>query len=50
MVNPDNGGGFDGLTARGPNRNQGAESTLAALTTLHHELALHPHSLSLETP
>ncbi|MEY4173193.1 MAG: hypothetical protein RI900_358 [Actinomycetota bacterium] len=36
MVNPDTGGGFDGLTAGGPNRNQGAESTLAALSTLHH--------------
>jgi hypothetical protein len=30
------GGGFDGLQARGVNRNQGAESTLAALATLQH--------------
>lgn len=50
MLDPETGGGFDGLTARGPNRNQGAESTLAALTTLHHERALHAHSLRLETP
>ncbi len=28
------GGGYDGLTARGPNMNQGAESTLAAITTM----------------
>jgi hypothetical protein len=28
------GGGFDGLEADGPNRNQGAESTLALLSTL----------------
>ena len=28
------GGGFDGLHAHGVNQNQGAESTLAALSTL----------------
>ncbi len=28
------GGGFDGLTAEGVNRNQGAESTLAFVATL----------------
>jgi hypothetical protein len=28
------GGGFDGLTADGPNLNQGAESTLALIGTL----------------
>ncbi len=50
MVDTDTGGGFDGLTARGPNLNQGAESTLAALTTMHHERALLAHSLRLETP
>ncbi len=33
MWNPITGGGFDGLTAHGPNLNQGAESTLAAMTT-----------------
>ena len=30
------GGGFDGLAASGPNRNQGAESTLALITTMQH--------------
>ncbi len=37
------GGGYDGLTATGPNLNQGAESTIALLTTLqqarHFEMA-----------
>jgi hypothetical protein len=36
MHNPDTGGGYDGLTAAGPNLNQGAESTIALLTTLQH--------------
>ena len=36
MWDPETGGGFDGLTARGPNLNQGAESTLALLATLQH--------------
>ena len=30
------GGGFDGLTASGPNRNQGAESTLALISTMQY--------------
>jgi len=30
------GGGFDGLTPHGPNLNQGAESTLALITTMQH--------------
>ncbi|MEV0725778.1 glycosyltransferase [Micromonospora purpureochromogenes] len=30
------GGGYDGLTAHGPNLNQGAESTLALISTLQH--------------
>ena len=34
MVDPHNGGGFDGLTVEGRNDNRGAESTIAALTTL----------------
>ena len=34
MWDPDTGGGFDGLLADGVNRNQGAESTLAVLSTL----------------
>ncbi|MCX2939966.1 glycosyltransferase [Mycobacterium pinniadriaticum] len=36
MWNPQSGGGFDGLQADGVNRNQGAESTLALLSTLQH--------------
>jgi hypothetical protein len=33
MRDPATGGGYDGLTANGANRNQGAESTLALLAT-----------------
>ncbi|GAB7040373.1 MULTISPECIES: glycosyltransferase [Catenuloplanes] len=36
MWDPETGGGFDGLTAAGPNLNQGAESTLAFVATLQH--------------
>lgn len=36
MLDWGTGGGFDGLTPSGPNLNQGAESTLAALTTMQH--------------
>jgi hypothetical protein len=36
MWDPETGGGFDGLRADGVNRNQGAESTLAVLSTLQH--------------
>ena len=36
MWDPATGGGYDGLQAHGPNLNQGAESTLAALATLQH--------------
>ncbi|HVB51712.1 MAG TPA: hypothetical protein VND89_08275 [Acidimicrobiales bacterium] len=36
MYDPDTGGGYDGLTDTGPNLNQGAESTIALLTTLQH--------------
>jgi hypothetical protein len=36
MYDPDTGGGYDGLTSLGPNTNQGAESTLAYITTLQH--------------
>jgi len=36
MYDPGTGGGFDGLQTEGPNRNQGAESTLALLSTLQH--------------
>jgi hypothetical protein len=40
MWDPVTGGGFDGLTATGPNANQGAESTLALLTTWQHARVL----------
>jgi hypothetical protein len=33
MCDPETGGGYDGLTATGPNLNQGAESTLALIST-----------------
>jgi hypothetical protein len=36
MWDPQTGGGFDGLRADGVNRNQGAESTLAVLSTMQH--------------
>ena len=36
MWDPETGGGYDGLHARGPNLNQGAESTLALISTLQH--------------
>ena len=36
MWDVDTNGGFDGLTPTGPNLNQGAESTLALISTLQH--------------
>jgi hypothetical protein len=36
MFDPDSGGGYDGLSAEGPNLNQGTESTLALISTLQH--------------
>lgn len=36
MWDPATGGGYDGLTADGPNLNQGAESTVALVSTLQH--------------
>ncbi|ORB73087.1 glycosyltransferase [Mycobacterium scrofulaceum] len=36
MWDPGTGGGFDGLRADGVNHNQGAESTLAVLSTMQH--------------
>ncbi|MFJ1542268.1 glycosyltransferase [Micromonospora chalcea] len=36
MWDPATGGGYDGLTAHGPNLNQGAESTLALISTVQH--------------
>jgi hypothetical protein len=36
MFDPDTGGAYDGLHATGPNRNEGAESTIALISTLQH--------------
>jgi hypothetical protein len=36
MWDPATGGAYDGLTLHGPNANQGAESTLALISTLQH--------------
>jgi hypothetical protein len=36
MSHPITGGAFDGLTPHGPNLNQGAESTLALISTMQH--------------
>ena len=36
MWDPATAGGYDGLTAAGPNINQGAESTLALISTMQH--------------
>ncbi|GAA1580484.1 glycosyltransferase [Actinoplanes couchii] len=40
MYDPETGGCYDGLTANGPNLNQGAESTLALVSTLQHARTL----------
>jgi hypothetical protein len=42
MWDPTTGGGYDGLHAHGPNRNEGAESTLALVSTLQHARSLAP--------
>lgn len=44
MWDPDTGGGYDGLTARGPNLNQGTESTLALISTRQRSSRLVPAS------
>ena len=44
MWDPITSGGYDGLHAWGPNLNQGAESTLALVSTLQH--ARHLNSTS----
>ncbi|MFD0522154.1 hypothetical protein [Paractinoplanes durhamensis] len=38
MWDPATGGGYDGLTLHGPNLNQGAESTLALISTFQHRI------------
>lgn len=40
MGNPVTGGGYDGLHAFGPNLNEGAESTIALISTIQHACAL----------
>jgi hypothetical protein len=40
MWDPATGGGYDGLTLHGPNLNQGAESTLALISTMQHARSL----------
>ncbi len=42
MWDPVTGGGYDGLEAHGPNRNQGAESTLALMSTRQQARLLAP--------
>jgi hypothetical protein len=42
MSDPVTGGGFDGLTPNGPNLNQGAESTLALISTMQHRRPASP--------
>ena len=40
MWDPETGGGFDGLHVDGVNQNQGAESTLAVISTMQHAQTL----------
>jgi hypothetical protein len=47
MWDPESAGGYDGLRADGPNLNQGAESTLALVSTLQHARRLE-HTRRLE--
>ncbi|WP_020523825.1 hypothetical protein [Catelliglobosispora koreensis] len=42
MWDPSTHGGYDGLTPEGPNLNQGAESTLAFLSTMQHAQRMAP--------
>jgi hypothetical protein len=44
MYDPVTGGGFDGLHRKGCNLNQGAESTLAMLSTAQHAVRLDVHA------
>jgi len=45
MIDADTGGGCDGLGRVAPSQNQGAESTLALVSTLQHERTLERNSL-----
>jgi hypothetical protein len=40
MIDLESGGGYDGLHLDGVNKNQGAESTLAMLSTMQHRSAM----------
>jgi hypothetical protein len=40
MIDLESGGGYDGLHPDGVNQNQGAESTLAMLSTMQHRSAM----------
>jgi hypothetical protein len=40
MFDPETGGGFDGLEHDGVNQNQGAESTIAFVSTMQHARVL----------
>lgn len=40
MINADTGGGYDGLRLTGVNLNQGAESTLAMISTMQHRSSM----------
>jgi hypothetical protein len=44
LYDASSGGGYDALTPRGRNTNQGAESTLAMVSTLQHAADRWPHS------
>jgi hypothetical protein len=45
MYDMHTGGGYDGLTPHGPNLNQGAESTLAYISTMQRAGSLRPLAL-----
>jgi hypothetical protein len=45
MYDASTGGGYDGLTPHGPNLNQGAESTLAYISTMQRARSLRPLAL-----
>ncbi len=49
MWDPVGNGGYDGLTPNGPNLNQGAESTLALISTMQHAARLAGSTLSRPT-
>jgi hypothetical protein len=50
MLDPLTGGGYDGLESGGCNLNQGAESTLALVSTMQRATALLPYRAPVQTP